>query len=104
MLSDKLREQGIVLPSDGVGTLRALCPRCSHTRVKRNDRCLSVTVKSDRAVWHCHHCSWSGAAYEDNTHDDEAFRGRRGVRKGQRHQRVNLGTTRRRLRYGIDAT
>ena len=104
MLPDKLREHGIVLRRDGEGNRKTTCPRCSHTRKNRKDPCLSVTITSDHAVWHCHHCSWSGAVYEDNAHDDEAFRNRRRFRKDKGNQRIDLGTARRRLRYDIDAT
>ncbi len=99
-LADKLREHGIVLRREG--NQKLTCPECSHLRRNKRDPCLSVTVSSDRALWHCHNCGWSGAVYEDNAH--EAFRNRGRVRKGERHQRVDLGTARRRLRYGIDAT
>lgn len=37
---------------------RTTCPKCSHERVKKNERCLSVnTVKG---VWFCFHCGRSG--------------------------------------------
>lgn len=42
-------------------TQRYLCPSCSSERRNKHDRCLSVTVEGNRAVFHCHHCSWSGA-------------------------------------------
>ncbi len=103
-VADKLREHGIALRRDGEGNRKTTCPRCSHTRKNRKDPCLSVTVTSNHAVWHCHHCGWSGAVYEDNAHDDEAFRNRRRFRKREGNQRIDLGTARRRLRYGIDAT
>ncbi len=104
MLADKLREHGIVLRRDGEGNQKLTCPECSHLRRNKRDPCLSVTITSDHVVWNCHNCGWSGAVYEDNAHDDQAFRNRGRVRKGERHQRVDLGTARRRLRYGIDAT
>ena len=101
MLADKLRERGIVLRREG--NQKLTCPECSHLRRNKRDPCLSVTMTSDHAVWNCHNCGWSGAVYEDNAHD-EAFRNRRRVRQGEGHQRVDLGTARRRVRYGIDAT
>lgn len=68
---DKLAEKGIHLPKLSIGEYRVLCPECSHTRKKKNDKCLSVTVKSgsDGAVWYCHHCEWTGGV------SDEPFRG-----------------------------
>ena len=44
-----------------VGDHRILCPMCSHSRRNRQDRCLSVTVDFEKAVWNCWHCGWSGA-------------------------------------------
>lgn len=34
------------------------CPECSHTRKKKNDKCLSVN--GDKKVWKCNHCGFSG--------------------------------------------
>ena len=44
-----------------VGNHRTSCPVCSHTRKKKKDPCLSVTVNGDGSiVFLCHHCDWSG--------------------------------------------
>lgn len=40
------------------GEVQVLCPKCSHTRKKKTQRCLSVNL--DKQVWHCNHCEWSG--------------------------------------------
>lgn len=56
-----LGDAGIKLRDWSSGNRKALCPKCSHTRRNKTDRCLSVTIISDsEAVWHCHHCGWSG--------------------------------------------
>lgn len=39
------------------GGHRKPCPHCNRGR---NDKALSVTVDSDRAVWNCFRCGWSG--------------------------------------------
>jgi hypothetical protein len=41
------------------------CPRCSHARQKKTDKCLSVTI-DDRGVraW-CHHCGWKLVEFYD---------------------------------------
>ena len=39
------------------------CPKCSHTRKKSNDRCLSTNT--DTGAFNCHHCGHSGRI-EDN--------------------------------------
>lgn len=58
---EKLQEQGISLRSWRGGDHKTTCPRCSHTRKKKKDPCLSVTIEDDGgAVWKCHNCNWSG--------------------------------------------
>lgn len=55
---------GIKLRSVREGDHKTTCPACSHTRKKKTDPCLSVTLAYDggdmKAVWKCHHCGWSG--------------------------------------------
>jgi len=41
--------------------LRAQCPVCSPERRKHNLKELSIDLKGDRWVFHCHHCQVSGA-------------------------------------------
>jgi twinkle protein len=51
---------GIEIHGKGPGPeIKTLCPRCSHTRKKRQYPCLSVNL--DKGVWHCWHCEWSGS-------------------------------------------
>lgn len=38
--------------------VKTTCPQCSHTRKKKNYPCLNVNT--NKGVWHCHHCGWSG--------------------------------------------
>lgn len=52
----------IRLRSTAVGDHHTTCPECSHLRKKKSQPCLSVTVKPDGVVWHCHHCNWSGGS------------------------------------------
>ena len=40
------------------GEVQCLCPKCSHTRKKKTDKCLSVNL--DKRAWSCHHCGWKG--------------------------------------------
>jgi twinkle protein len=42
------------------GEVATLCPKCSHTRSKKNQnhKCLSVNLTTN--VWHCFNCEWSG--------------------------------------------
>jgi hypothetical protein len=48
----------INLPLHATGTARTTCPRCSASRHKDRDPCLSVDI--DRGLWCCHHCGWVG--------------------------------------------
>ena len=60
-----LAEQGIRLRSVTAGSHKTTCPRCSDSRRKKTDPCLSVTVEPDgAAVWKCHNCGWTGNAIE----------------------------------------
>lgn len=41
---------------------KTLCPRCSHTRKHRNEKCLSVNIQE--GIFNCHHCDFHGSAKE----------------------------------------
>ena len=42
-----------------IGSHRALCPECSHTRVKRHQRCLRVhIIRNTEASVNCKHCGY----------------------------------------------
>src|SRR5688572_19681680 len=38
------------------GTYRSTCPACSHTRSKKHDRCLSLTIEPTKIQASCWHC------------------------------------------------
>ena len=40
------------------GTVKTICPKCSHSRKKKTDPCLSVDI--DKGVYHCFNCEWKG--------------------------------------------
>lgn len=44
------------------GQVKTTCPKCSPTRRKHKDPCLSVDI--DERVWNCHHCGFSGSLKE----------------------------------------
>ena len=57
-----LSEQGIKLKTNKIGNHKTVCPKCSHTRKKKSDPCLSVKLDPHGgAVWKCHNCGWSGS-------------------------------------------
>ena len=44
-----------------MGSRKATCPKCSHTRSSKRDQCLSIKIDDEGgAVWKCHHCEWVG--------------------------------------------
>jgi twinkle protein len=45
------------------GEIQVLCPQCSHTRQKKNDKCLSVNLS--KGTWFCQHCGWKGGLPTD---------------------------------------
>lgn len=42
--------------------VKTLCPECSASRKKKNDRCLNINVST--GLVHCWHCEWSAKAPE----------------------------------------
>ena len=52
------RDYGIDLPDYFKGDRKIPCPKCSASRHKPNDPCLSVNGES--GMWKCHNCGWSG--------------------------------------------
>jgi hypothetical protein len=63
MTAQELLEQnGIWLKSYKPGQYFAICPECSHKRLKAHQRtpCLGVKIDDRGATWHCNHCGWSG--------------------------------------------
>lgn len=56
---EKLQDLGINLDYNASGQQRTTCPKCSHNRKKKRQKCLSINV--DEGVFKCHHCGWSGS-------------------------------------------
>ena len=54
---EKFAELGIDIKNK-TGEFTMLCPKCSHTRKKKNIKCLSINT--DKGLYNCHHCGWSG--------------------------------------------
>ena len=49
---------GIILDGKSGTEVKVQCPKCSHLRQKKTYPCLNVNT--DKQVWHCWHCGWSG--------------------------------------------
>jgi twinkle protein len=57
---EKLYELGIDLKGRTSGQVKVVCPKCSHTRKKKNDTCLSVNINT--GSYNCHNsCGFSGS-------------------------------------------
>jgi len=54
-----LKDYGINTKGRVNGQFKTTCPKCSHTRKKKKDPCLSVNI--DEQVWNCHNCGWNGS-------------------------------------------
>ncbi len=69
-LRDLLNEKQIHLDSYREGNYKRLCPVCSHTRKKKSDPCLSITIEpgSEAATWFCHNfgCGFKGGVRESD--------------------------------------
>ena len=48
---------GIEIKSNAVEQ-KTLCPKCSHTRKNKKDKCLSINT--EKGVYNCHNCGFSG--------------------------------------------
>jgi len=58
-MKEQFRDYGIEVPSGKTsGEVQTTCPKCSHTRKKKTDKCLSINI--DKSAWHCFHCGWGG--------------------------------------------
>ena len=52
-------DYSITIPNTtGKTEVYTTCPKCSHTRKKKTDKCLSVNLQKE--TWFCHHCGWTG--------------------------------------------
>lgn len=69
--------------------VKTVCPKCSHTRRKKNYPCLNVNTEKN--IWHCWHCEWSGtlAQGEDRRSDPYAWRAKT-YRKPEYHDQFVL--------------
>lgn len=56
---------------DGLRSNATTCPRCSQDRKKKNQRCLSVSLKTGN--YECHHCGWKGRADSSEWLDKQGF-------------------------------
>ncbi len=63
---------GIEVPSNKTtGEYKTTCPKCSHTRRKKTDKCLGINL--DKKVWHCVHCNWKGHLKESKPMEQKVY-------------------------------
>lgn len=48
---------------------KQLCPKCSHTRGKTHEKCLSINTET--GAFNCKHCGWAGSADSKYTRVEE---------------------------------
>ena len=48
---------------------RVKCPECGDQRKKKNQKTLSITIKPDHTLYHCHHCGLSGAVRREKFYE-----------------------------------
>ena len=58
MIVKDFSDYGIDLGGRVGEEVKTTCPKCSHSRRKKNYPCLNINT--DKGVWHCWHCGWSG--------------------------------------------
>lgn len=54
-----LADYGIDIGTKTGVEIKAICPKCSAQRKKKNVPCLNVNT--EKGVWNCWHCSWAGS-------------------------------------------
>ena len=64
MIHEQLLKEGIRVNTQQEQQ-KVICPKCSHTRRNKLERCLSINIQRDIAVWQCHHCDWKGSVHEN---------------------------------------
>ena len=96
MIQYELNKQGIHLRNYSMGSRKATCPKCSHTRSSKRDQCLSIKIDDEGgAVWKCHHCEWVG--------NIAGTRFRNGVSGAVKHRKPPLATPISKQSNGYDA-
>ena len=58
MNNKKLQNLEIDLKRKTSGETKCICPKCSHKRKNKKDKCLSVNI--DTGLYNCHNCGWGG--------------------------------------------
>jgi twinkle protein len=72
-MTETLYDHGIDTREKSSGQVKTLCPKCSHTRKKKNDPCLGVDL--DKGIWNCFNvgCEWSGGLKNGNGYNGNVY-------------------------------
>lgn len=62
---------GIEIPHGRLGEVATTCPKCSSERKNAKARCLSANT--EKGVWHCNHCGWSGTLLQGEDRKSNPF-------------------------------
>jgi hypothetical protein len=57
VVTEALLWRGITPPP--YGSNRTTCPKCSHKRRKKGEKCLSINVTTHWIDWRCFHCRYT---------------------------------------------
>src|SRR5262245_51430526 len=77
-----LGEQGISLRIAALGNHKTTCSRCSASRKKKREPCLSVRISEEGVQWRCHNdgCGYQGGEFYDGHAERRASEMARGAR------------------------
>lgn len=64
-------DYGIDIPAGRNGEVATTCPKCSGERKNRLAKCLSANT--DKGVWKCNHCGWTGTLLTGQDHKSDPF-------------------------------
>ena len=78
------RECGINVRSTAHGTYRDVCPKCSQSRKKKFDKCLSIRIDGSGLGWKCFNCGFLGGILDDDFGSTSKIFGKAVPKRGHR--------------------
>lgn len=65
-------DYGIIIPNGKyTGQVYTTCPKCSHLRKKKTQKCLGIDLTEK--YWHCNHCNWKGRLPKEIFIDEKVY-------------------------------
>jgi len=65
-MNKRYQDFQILIHEGKAGEQYTTCPKCSNDRKKKQVKCLAVNT--DKEVWICHHCGWSGGLQTNSSY------------------------------------